>query len=54
MRNIMQENIEQPLGKLTIDGRKQYFKSHWNIRELLNCVHEVPSGHQAICIEILE
>jgi hypothetical protein len=29
-------------------------KSHWNTKELLNYVHEVPNGHQAICIEILE
>jgi len=28
-------------------------KNHWNAKELLNYVHEMPSGHHAICIEIL-
>jgi hypothetical protein len=29
-------------------------KNHWNTKGLLNYVHEAPSGHQAICIEIFK
>jgi hypothetical protein len=41
----------EPPGKM---GKNDTNKSHWNTRGLLNYMYEAPSGHEAICIEILE